>query len=112
MHIGHYFKYRNSWMGLAILWIVLFHLQYDFGGDSLRFLSYIKSIGYGGVNIFLFASGIGCFCSLEKNDNLMEFFKRLIKRIFPIYIVFIMCWILYKALLEQKNLIEAIGNIT
>ena len=48
-------KYRNIWMGLAILWTIFYHAEIWPAGD---FLTWIKTIGYGGVDIFLFASGI------------------------------------------------------
>lgn len=57
-------QYRNIWIALAILWVVFFHseLKYD---SSL--LNYIKLIGYGGVDIFVFASGLGgLYFSIEK----------------------------------------------
>ena len=56
-------KYRDTWVGIAMLWIVFFHLDIDIGN---KVLSLIKLFGYGGVDICLFCSGIGCYNSLKK----------------------------------------------
>lgn len=74
-------KYRSELMGLSILWVVLFHSSID-----LNFFPFseIKSIGYGGVDIFLLVSGIGIYKSLEKN-SISRFIKNRAKKIVPIW---------------------------
>lgn len=78
---------RTELMGIAILGVVLFHSQVDF--SELFYLSpfqTIKSIGYGGVDLFFFLSGFGLACGwLNKKYNLWGFYKRRIFRILPIY---------------------------
>ena len=81
-------KYRSHLMGLAILWIVWFHSDLFLPG-----LIGIKQVGYGGCDFFFFLSGLGCFCSLEKNSNISVFYMKRVKRIMPSYIPFIILWI-------------------
>lgn len=99
-------KYRNLWMGLAILWIILFHSRFDLLiGDNL------KRIGYGGVDIFFFASGIGCYHSLIKNPDNFHFIKRRILRILPTYYTFLFFWLIFKVFFSNITLREILGNI-
>ena len=101
-------KYREVWMGLAILWIVWFHSGLQPENEILNF---IKKIGYGGVDIFLFASGIGCYYSLDKDSDSFNFIKRRIIRIIPTYWTFLLFWIPYKRMADGMSLRAALGNI-
>ncbi len=100
---------RNVWMALAILWVVFHHLIINFEMPSI--LVTFKSSGYGGVDIFLFASGIGCFYSLNKNSNAYEFLQRRFKRIMPTYLIFIVAWLIYKILIKSMSIPAIIGNL-
>lgn len=95
-------------MGFAMLWIVWFHAYFDTAFTPLFLL---KSIGYGGVDIFLFASGIGCYLSLLRDPDQMHFYKRRILRIFPTYLCFIVVWLIWKHLSEAFPLTATWGNI-
>ncbi len=57
-------QYRGELMGLAMLWIMLFHAY------ELRFgvllLDGLKAAGFAGVDIFLLLSGTGLYVSLSK----------------------------------------------
>ena len=100
-------KYRNVWMGIAILWIVLFHSGVNINNELLAF---IKKIGYGGVDIFLLASGIGCYYSLEKDDDIFNFMRRRVLRIIPTYWIFMFGWALYHRLNGGISLRAILGN--
>lgn len=76
-------KSRSGLMGIAIIWIVFFHSGLVFPGSVFPFL---KEIGYGGVDIFLFLSGMGIYYSLDKNSNEVFFYKKRILRILPSYL--------------------------
>lgn len=100
-------KYRDVWMAIAILWVVLFHCQFDIGNGVIKGIKYM---GYGGVDIFLFASGIGCFCSLEKEGDSFNFIKRRVKRIIPTYWVFLVAWSIYSVILNGMSWNAVLGN--
>ena len=99
-------RYRSVWLGVALIWIVLFHLPFSVGP-----FDYIKSFGYGGVDICIFASGIGCFYSLSSESDILSFMKRRLKRIAPTYIVFIGIWLVYQYIFGDFGFQMVIGNI-
>jgi peptidoglycan/LPS O-acetylase OafA/YrhL len=107
MTIKRMITYRSVWMGLAILWIMFFH------SDMALILpfSYLKVIGYGGVDIFFFASGIGNYYSYLKDENPLEFFKRRIFRLIPVYIPVILIWCLFSVMGNQISILSVPGNL-
>jgi len=85
-------KYRSHLMGVAIIWVILFHIQIAVPAAWLVFLG---KFGYGGVDIFFFLSGIGVFYSLKKN-SIEEFYEHRLKRIYPSYIpIIVLTFIFY-----------------
>lgn len=87
-------KYRLPIMGLAALWIFIFHesehewVKVYFSPQWLSSaLYFIKRIGFCGVDIFLLLSGIGLVHSIEKH-SLTSFYSRRLKRVFlPFFVV-------------------------
>lgn len=108
MELRKAFRYRNSWIGLAMLWIIYFHA--GFRTDS-RLLSTIQAFGYGGVDFCVFASGIGCYYSLEKDPDALRFLKRRVNRLWPTYICFIVPWMLWKMTSVRLPLGAILGNL-
>ena len=108
MKIKDTLKYRNIWLGCAMIWIVLYHTEVYM---SIGLLRYFKGMGYGGVDICLFASGIGCYFSLDKNPEIINFFKRRFIRIAPTYWCFICIWFIYRALIGKLKLSAVLGNV-
>lgn len=106
MYFKDFLRYRQAWLGVALIWIILFHLPMDLG-----LLDYFKTIGYGGVDICFFASGIGCFYSLSAESNIGNFMKRRLKRLVPTYIVFIVVWLFCQWVAGNFTLQMAIGNL-
>lgn len=100
-------KYRKIWMGFAILWIVFFHFGYKLPDP----FSVIQSSGYSGVDIFFFASGIGCYLSYSRDKNAAAFLKRRFIKIMPTYLVFIVIWCLYKVITAGMDFPTVLGNI-
>lgn len=101
-------KHRSVWMGVAMLWIVFFH-------SGLRipnvYISYIAGIGYGGVDIFMFASGLGNYFSYTKINDSTVFMQRKLARLAPVYLPFIIIWIFYRAGVSPLPIKAAIGNL-
>ena len=76
------YKHRTAVMGAAALMILLFH----FGAclyDSLQIpvVTRVLSCGNIGVDIFLFLSGIGLYCSVTKDSRPLPFYRRRISRV-------------------------------
>ena len=106
MYFKDFLRYRQSWLGVALLWVILFHLPFDLGP-----LQYLKTIGYGGVDICFFASGVGCFYSLSSNPNVFSFIKRRLKRLIPTYLIFIIAWLIFQYTCGNFGFQMAIGNL-
>ncbi len=75
--------YRSELMGIAIIWIMMIHFDFT----QLKPLGFISQFGFLGPDIFLFVSGFGLFYSLDKNNDIIFYFKKRIIRIFPIYYI-------------------------
>ena len=91
-----------------MIWIVLYHMRFSF---HIPIISKFSDIGYGGVDICLFASGAGCYYSLSGNSDIGAFIKRRINRIAPTYLCFIVLWLVYQFLREGISIPMVIGNL-
>jgi peptidoglycan/LPS O-acetylase OafA/YrhL len=80
-------KYRTELMGLAIIWIYLFHSGIDFEDTFTScFFTFLKDAGYGGVDLFFFLSGFGLMQGmLKKKYYPLQFYKKRSLRILPTY---------------------------
>lgn len=101
------FKYRSVWMAFAILWIALSHSWITIP----PLFSKIKQLGYGGVDIFLFASGLGCCFSLSRNPDLSDFFRKRAKKSLPMYYIFLIFFFAYEFLTSNITPKQILGNI-
>ncbi len=101
-------KYRSVWMGLAILWVIYYHLPHDFITNPL-FLK-LQLFGYAGVDIFAYASGIGCYYSLSKNSDVLPFIIRRLKRLLPSYWIFLVTWSIVQILKNHITTLSILGN--
>jgi|GEM_PF-1442340 len=72
---------RSYLMGIAILMVIVYHF-FCWVINPLGRLN----IGFVGVDIFLFLSGLGLSYSYSKN-TLRQFYKNRLKRIYPIYFI-------------------------
>lgn len=75
--------YRSELMGWSILWVMMLHFTFN----QIKPLGFIAQYGFAGVDIFIFVSGFGLFYSLDKNDNLVSFYRKRLLRIFPTYYI-------------------------
>lgn len=71
-----------------------FHSGLSIDGPILKF---IKDCGYGGVDIFLFLSGMGLYYSVSKN-SVEVFYKRRVERLLP----FIIGWFVMRTFIAIK----------
>lgn len=108
MKYNELYKYRSVWMGFAIAWIFFYHMGFDI---SVPVISHIKEIGYAGCDIFLFASGLGIYYSLDKNDNVLEYIKRRIIRLMPMVWIMLALWIPFKFYIGEMTWYGALGNV-
>ena len=83
-------RFRTELMGFAIIWVILFHSEI-----SIPILGNLYRIGYGGVDIFFFLSGLGLFFSFSKNQDVTLFYRKRFTRIFPTYIIIVLFSMLF-----------------
>lgn len=100
--------YRQAWMGLAMLWIMFFHAWISIPSRAINF---VKDLGYGGVDIFLFASGIGNYYSYLRDESPLDFLKRRIYRLAPAYLPFIVLWCIVEVIRGKLNPFFIVGNV-
>lgn len=70
--------FRSQLMGVAAIWVLLFH-------------SFVSHWGWGGVDIFIFVSALGCYRSLSSDERFKVFYKKRLMRIFPTYFAILGC---------------------
>lgn len=76
---------RGELMGLALLWIMLFH-TYNLAPIPVAPIEWFKSVGFVGVDIFLFLSALGLALSLSRREpSLKDYLFRRFVRILPTY---------------------------
>lgn len=74
-------------MGFAILWVMYFHIPIPANLYLTDVGWCVRRIGFYGVDIFLFLSGLGVYFSLMKRPNVLRFYKARLVRILPAYII-------------------------
>lgn len=84
---------RTFWMGISILYVILYHLVFFSNGQieyphwiRIFFVGIVKN-GFLGVDVFLFLSAYGLCHSFSKN-SLKVFYTNRIKRLLSTYILF------------------------
>lgn len=107
MKLKTFIKERNAMIGCAMIWIVLYHAKINI---PFKLYNFISSIGYGGVDICIFASGIGCYYSLNKSSDIGAFIKRRFIRLVPTYWSFLIFWVIYKRLHSEISVRGAFCN--
>lgn len=91
-------KYRGELMGLAMIFVVLFHV----GMPQSNFFYPLRRLGNVGVDMFLFVSGIGLWFSwthsrlgkkldgigaMDIKSAVIRFFKNRYRRIYPVWLI-------------------------
>ena len=101
-------KYRTILMGIAMLWVVFHHCNCLTHYNINKIIAFpCLNMGYLGVDMFLFLSGFGIYCSLTKNSDVLDFLIRRIKRFIPAILIFII-YIICKPILSIKTILSFI----
>ncbi len=95
-------------MGFAILWIFFYHMGFKI---DIPGISQFKDVGYLGCDIFLFASGLGIYYSLNKDDDLYSYLKKRIFRLMPMLWIILIFWIPFKFHIGEMTWQAALGNV-
>lgn len=101
-------RHRAVWMGAAMIWIVVYHLPLWGAGAVVEFF---RKLGYGGVDICLFASGVGCYYSLNKDPDPGRFMSRRLWRLGPVYLIFLLFWLPWQYTKGLTTVPNVIGNL-
>lgn len=72
--------------GIAVLMVFVSHIP-QVTNLPRSIANLLAPMGYHGVAVFLFLSGYGCYISLEKTENIINFIKKRIQAILPFLIV-------------------------
>lgn len=105
-------KYRTPVMGLAIINVLFGHTGMVLWGP---FNYLVNSVWL--IDIFFFFSGLGAYHSLCKNDNVLDFYIRRVKRIYPAYLPAVIAYIIVSASIVLADggvpslIKETLGNV-
>ncbi len=102
------FKYRKNMMAAAIVMILLYHTK---GAWPEIALKKAAAYFYGGVDVFFFCSGVGCFFSYLGDCDPASFLKRRAARVLPVYLPFILVWIALHVIDGSITLPSALANL-
>lgn len=107
-------KYRTQLMGIAIIWVVLYHGN-EYGmilPRPLDIVNFVLEKGRGGVDVFLLLSGLGLYYSFSKNSDIKRFYKkRVVRVVIPYLLIATPFWVLQDLILEF-NILSFLKNIT
>ena len=104
-------RYRGELMGLAMLFIVLFHVALP---RSDAFFG-LRRMGNIGVDMFLFLSGVGLWFSWSRHADWRAFYRRRFMRIYPAWFVIASAYYIPDYLTHgghSTSIIDLIGDIT
>ena len=102
------FRYRKQCMSAAIVLILLNHLKAAWPDGPVKT---VASFFYGGVDLFFFLSGVGCFFSWRRDRDPAAFLRRRALRILPSYLPFILVWIGLQAAWDGIAPTAALANL-
>ena len=101
-------RFRSIWMAFAMLYVMLYHSGIRF---DRHVVDAVLDSGYGGVDIFFCATGIGCYLSYIKDSDAGAFLKRRMLRLLPAYFCFMIPWCAYKIIVDHMPFSSLIGNL-
>lgn len=102
-------KYRAELMGYAILGVMVSHfLQYT--GINAPYISVASRLIY--TQGFFFLSGFGLYCSFAKDNNVIFFYKKRIRRLVIPYLLISWPFILAMNICLDEGLFEFISKLS
>ena len=106
-------RQRAQLMGLAMLWVMLFH-AYNFSFGVLP-LDAVTKAGFAGVDVFILLSAMGLYVSLQKagtGRSLGSFYSRRALRVLPAYWLVVGIYSLALAAAGRISLGTAVWSLT
>jgi peptidoglycan/LPS O-acetylase OafA/YrhL len=107
IELGNISKYRAEQMGMAMLFIILFHVSLP---RSDMFYG-LRRMGNIGVDMFLFLSGVGLWFSWMKTPEARHFFIRRFVRIYPAWLIIAALYYIPKYLHGEFGIVNLIGEM-
>lgn len=90
--------------GLAILGVVMVHIIKNIPEiPFLKFLPLIISVGGRGPQLFFILSGFLTYLSLSKNSSIIRFYKRRLSRIWPLFALSILIYIVVSLITRRVS---------
>ncbi len=99
---------RSLIMGFAIFYVAFYHIPWI---DRAPWIDFLHDIGYLGVDVFLFLSGMGLCHSVKKRGR-EGYLRQRCKRIFPGLMPFLVLWSLVMLGLHVLSFKEFFGSVT
>lgn len=93
LHLQDVSAHRQFIYGVAALWILIYHMNSDIPSRSaLGIFRLIQITGTCGVEVFLLLTGYGLYCALNRNPDVVRFYRRrLVRVLLPALILFFGC---------------------
>ena len=104
-------RYRPELMGIAMLWVMLYHAEaLEF---EVKMFNLVRGAGFGGVDVFILLSAMGLAMSLGRREQeYASFMARRAKRILPAYFVVMVPYTLYLILVKDAAWSALVWNAT
>lgn len=105
-------EYRGAIMGLAMLWVMLFHAyQFQF---QITILDVLKEYGFLGVDVFILLSGMGLCRSLldHEGQTRVAFYRKRLQRVLPAYWIVVGIYSLYLFISQKISLSTIFWNVS
>lgn len=110
MNWGWLSKYRTELMGIACIYIMMFHNICDWP-NVLKPIEILFSYGNVGVDIFLLLSGVGLCYSYREHSSLSSFYKKRFVRLLAPYLLLGIPYYLWRSFSCDENFLLTITQV-
>lgn len=104
-------SYRTQLMGIATIMIIACHANVMIP-ELPHAVRAVLNYGNLGVDIFLLLSGLGCYFSLSKHGNVIDFWKRRVSRLLIPYIIITMPFALVYVIVGRDSFLDLVFCLT